>query len=179
MAKEKTVKICGLGAYKQISLVLTVVMTCLSTACATGGSIQGDALSELASENFLTLPLREGTAGFDRLDRTLQDHFGSIKGASATSRIDAQKPATLRDGVVVQRYLRPDDSRHMLVELSSEPCFPIRRAIAIAQPDPSKMDYYQRTGLYTATGRGMSVGFSSDGFKRECVKSLEIAETPR
>ncbi|MGH8082084.1 MAG: hypothetical protein ACREP7_16030 [Lysobacter sp.] len=172
-------KISGYGWRKQISPVLTVVMTCLSTACATGGPTQGDALPELKAENFLTLPLREGTAGFDRLDRALQDHFGSIGGASATSRIDAQKPATLRDGVVIQRYLRPDDSRHMLVELSSEPCFSIKQAIAIARPDPSKMDYYQSTGLYTATGQGMSVGFSSDGFKRECVKSLEIAEMPR
>lgn len=109
----------------------------------------------------------------------MHGHFGANDEASAIDRIATQKPATLRDAYVVRRYLRLDDERHMLVDLSREPCFPVKQAIAIARPDPSRMDYYQRTGVYTATGEGMSVGFSADGFKRDCVISLEIVETPR
>lgn len=179
MVKEKTVKTCGFSGYKNTVVSLTLVMAYLSSACSATGATRGDALSQFQADNFLILPLREGTAGFDRLDRALQDHFGANDDASAIDRIATQTPATLRDGYVVRRYLRLNDERHMLVELSSEPCFPVKQAIAIARPDPSRMDYYQRTGIYTATGEGMSVVFSADGFKRDCVTSLEIAETPR
>ena len=179
MVKEKTVKTCDFSGYKHTAISLALAMVCLSSACSATGPTRRDALSQFRAENFLTLPLREGTDGFDRLDRALQGHFGANDDSSATNRIATQKPAMLRDGYVVRRYLRPDEERHMLVELSSEPCFPVKQAIAIARPDPSRMDYYQRTGLYTATGEGMSVGFSADGFKRDCVISLEIAGAPR
>ncbi|ATE70359.1 hypothetical protein [Lysobacter capsici] len=109
----------------------------------------------------------------------MHGYFGANDDASTIDRIATQKPTTLRDGYVVRRYLRLDDERHMLVDLSSEPCFPVKQTIAIARPDPSRMDYYQRSRIYTATREGMSVGFSADGFKRDCVMSLEIAETPR
>ncbi len=172
-------KTCGFVRHSYTRISSTLVIACFVSACSDTRPIRRDTLSDLHAESLLTLPLREGPAGFDRLDRALHGHFGANDDASAIDRVATQKPATLRDGYVVRRYLRLDDERHMLVELSSEPCFPVKQAITIARPDPSRMDYYQRTGIYTATGEGMSVGVSADGFKRDCVTSLEIAETPR
>ena len=172
-------KTCGLGEYKKRATALMLVTICSGTACSATGPARSDTLSELKAEDLVTLPLRDGTIGFDHLDRALQGHFSANNGMSATNRIDAQQPVTLHDGYVIRRYLRPDESRHLLMELSSEPCFSVKRVVELAQPDPARMDYYQRTGIYTATGRGISVGFSADGFKKECVTSLEIAELPQ
>lgn len=88
-----------------------------------------------------------------------------------------QRPVTLGDGVVIQRYLRLEDARHSLLELPSTPCFSVERAIAIAPPDPVFMDSYRRRGSYTAEGSGMSVGYSADGPSGKCVTAMEIAST--
>lgn len=171
-------KTCGLDGYRKRAAALMLTTICLGTACSAVGPTRIDKLSELKAEDLVILPLGEGTTGFDRLDRALQGHFSVSDGTSAVSRLDAQQPITLRNGYVIRRYLRPDESRHLLVELSDEPCLPVRRVIELAQPDPAWLESYRRTGIYTAVGRGMSVGFSTDGFKRECVTSFEIAETP-
>jgi len=161
---------------KQSAATLLLVAACLASACAVNGKNHRETLSELTAADLLILPLREGTAGFDRLDRALQGHFGSNDAIGATIRLEAQRPVTLHDGYVIRRYLRPDSSRHLLVELDSEPCFPVARGVELTEPDPRWMDYYQQTGIYKAAGGGMSVGFAADGFRRECITSLEIAK---
>ena len=171
-------KTCGLDGHKRCAVALMLATIGLGTACSATGPVRSDTLSDFNAEDLVTLPLREGTTGFDRLDRALQGHFGVNDGTSAVNRLDAQQPMTLCNGYVIRRYLRPDESRHLLMELSDEPCLPVGRVIELAQPDPAWLESYRRTGIYTAAGRGMSVGFSTDGFKRECVTSFEIAETP-
>lgn len=149
----------------------------LLTACATvaGGAPSPDSNAGDRAEDFFTLPLTEGPSGFDRLDRALQRHFSAPATASATERTAQQAPVTLRDGHVVQRYLRLENGRHLMAEFATAPCVPVQLALSLARPDPSQLDYYRRTGIYLATGRGMSVTFSADAAKPECVGSVEIA----
>lgn len=98
--------------------------------------------------------------------------------APITDQLERQSPLRLSDGYLVRRYLQLD-GRHALVEIDSSPCFPVEQAIAVTHPDPSRLDQYRNSGIYLATGNGMSVGFSSTDIKRACVTALEIAETPR
>lgn len=149
----------------------------LLAACATvaGGAPSPDSNAGDRAEDFFTLPLTEGPSGFDRLDRALQRRFPASASASATERMAQQAPVTLRDGHVVKRYLRLEDGRHLMAEFATAPCVPLQLALSLTQPDPSQLDYYRRTGIYLATGRGMSVTFLADAAKPECVRSVEIA----
>lgn len=147
------------------------------TACATLSSDSVVTRPDAHVENLLTLPLREGANGFDRMDRALQIRFSADGRSPKAADIYTQRPVTLGDGVVIQRYLRLEDARHSLLELSSTPCFSVERAIAIAPPDPVFMDSYRRRGSYTAEGSGMSVGYSADGPSGKCVTAMEIAST--
>ncbi|UZW61174.1 hypothetical protein [Lysobacter enzymogenes] len=134
--------------------------------------------NQLTVEAMLTQPLQSGADGFDHVTRMLQARFPMSDQAPVTDQIERQKPLKLRDGHIVLRYLRLE-GRHALVEIDSAPCFPVEKAIAVTHPDPSRLDQSRHSGLYLATGSGMSVGFSSTDAKRACVTSLEIAETPR
>lgn len=153
---------------------LLLVACAMSAGHPTPDSNAGDRV-----EDFFTLPLTEGPGGFDRLDRALQRRFPASASASATERTAQQAAVTLRGGHVVKRYLRLEDGRHLMAEFATAPCVPLQLALSLTQPDPSQLDYYRRTGIYLATGRGMSVTFSPDAAKPECVGSIEIAETPR
>lgn len=149
-------------------------------ACATvaGGAPFPDSNAGDRVEDFFALPLTEGPSGFDRLDRALQRRFPAPATASATERTTQQAAVTLREGHVVKRYLRLEDGRHLMAEFATAPCVPVQLALSLTRPDPSQLDYYRRAGIYLATGRGMSVTFSADAVERECVGSVEIAETP-
>ncbi|QQQ01899.1 hypothetical protein [Lysobacter enzymogenes] len=133
---------------------------------------------QLTVEAMLTQPLQSGTDGFDHLTRMLRARFPMNDQAPVTDQIERQKPLKLRDGYIVLRYLQLE-GRHALVEIDSAPCFPIEKAIAVTHLDPSRLDQSRDSGIYLATGSGMSVGFSSTDPKRLCVTALEIAETPR
>jgi len=160
------------------ALALPLAALSALTACATLPSDGVDTQPDARVESLLTLPLREGASGFDRMDRALQMRFSSDGRSPKAANIYTQKPVTLGDGYVVQRYLRLEDGRHALLELSSSPCFSIERAIALAPTDPVYMEHYRNGGSYIATGSGMSVGVSSDGPSGKCVIALEIANTP-
>lgn len=164
--------------YPHTRILLAAAIVYLCSGCSDTRLSHRDALPHLRVESLLTLPLHDGTDGFDRLDRALRNHFDFGGGMNAPLRLETQKPATLRGGHVVRRYLRLD-GRHLLVELDSAPCFSVERAITVSRPDPSRIDRYRSTGIYTATGRGMYVGFSADGVRRDCVTSFEIAKTSR
>ena len=152
----------------------------LLVACATarGGSEPPQTRAGDRIEDFFTLPLSEGPSGFDRLVRALEQQFPTSAHASAIKRTAQQAPVTLRDGYIVQRYLRLEDGRHLMAEFAKTPCVPVQLAVSLTRPDPTQLDYYRRTGVYLATGNGMSVTFSADVVNRECVASVEIAETP-
>lgn len=152
----------------------------LLVACATsaGRPPSPEANAGDRIEDFFTLPLTDGPDGFDRLDLALQRRLSVPASASAMDRTAQQASVTLQDGHVVQRYLRLEDGRHLMAEFATMPCVPVQLAVSLTQPDPSQLDYYRRTGIYLATGRGMSVTFSVDAARPECVGSVEIAEIP-
>ncbi|MGN7920022.1 hypothetical protein [Lysobacter sp. 22409] len=152
----------------------------LLVACATvaGGPQSLDYSVGNRIEDFFTLPLIEGPSGFDRLADALQRRIPTPVPASAAERTFQQMPVALRDGYVVQRYLRLEEGGHLMAEFATAPCVPVRLAVSLARPEPTQLDHYRRTGIYLATGRGMSVTLSADAAKPECVRSVEIAETP-
>ena len=106
--------------HTRILLAATIVYLC--SGCSDTRLSHRDALPHLRVESLLTLPLHDGTDGFDRLDRALRNHFDFGGGMNAPPRLETQKPATLLGGHVVRRYLRLD-GRHLLVELDSAPAF--------------------------------------------------------
>ncbi|WP_408951121.1 hypothetical protein [Lysobacter sp. Hz 25] len=152
----------------------------LLVACATarGGSEPLQAHAGDRIEDFFSLPLSEGPSGFDRLARALEQQFPASAHASAIERTAQQAPVTLRDGYIVQRYLRLENGRHLMAEFAKTPCMPVQLAVSLTRPDPAQLDYYRRTGVYLAAGNGMSVTFSVDTVSTQCVTSIEIAETP-
>ncbi|MGO1072488.1 hypothetical protein [Lysobacter sp. CA199] len=172
-------KICALDVRKSAASALVIALISLTSACSTPGQRQADTQDELSIEGLITLPLRTGPAGFDRLTGALRNHFPINDQSAVTSQLEQQNPLKLNDGYVVRRYLPMDDGRHVLIEIDSSPCFPIQQAIAISRPDPSRLDQSRRAGVYLATDSGMSVGLTSSDLKRQCLTSLEIAETPR
>jgi hypothetical protein len=152
----------------------------LLVACATArsGSESPQTHPGDRIEDFFTLPLAEGSSGFDRLARALRQRFPATSSTSAMEQTAQQTPVTLRGSHVVQRYLRLEDGRHLMAEFAKTPCVPVQLAVSLTRPDPAQLDYYRRTGVYLATGNGMSVTFSADAVSPECVVSVEVAETP-
>lgn len=170
-------KICGSRAHARTTLALMMIASGV-TACAISPTPSTHISDQLTVEAMLTQPLQSGADGFDHVTRMLRARFPMSDQAPVTDQIERQKPLKLRDGYVVLRYLQLD-GRHALVEIDSSPCFPVEKAIAVTHSDPSRLDQSRNSGIYLATGSGMSVGFSSTDAKRVCVTALEIAETPR
>jgi hypothetical protein len=171
------VKICGSHAHTSTTLALMMIASSV-TACAISPTPSTEISDQLTVEAMLIQPLQSGADGFDHVTRMLRARFPMNNQAPVTDQIKRQKPLKLRDGYIILRYLQLD-GRHALVEIDSSPCFPVEKAIAVTHPDPSRLDQSRNSGIYLATGSGMSVGFSSTDAKRVCVTALEIAETPR
>ncbi|WP_223621420.1 hypothetical protein [Lysobacter sp. ESA13C] len=155
------------------ALLLLVACAAARNGPVPPGASVGDQIGD-----FFTLPLAQGPGGFDQLANALQRRFPTDSNASAIEQTAQQTPITLQDGYVVQRYLRLQDGRHLMAEFAKTPCVPVQLAVSLTRPDPVQLDHYRRTGIYLAAGRGMSVTFSADAAKPECVAAVEIAETP-
>lgn len=170
-------KTCSSRAHARSSLALMMIASSV-TACAISPTPSTDMSGQLTVEAILTQPLYSGPDGFDHMSRMLRARFPMNDQLPATDQIERQRPLKLRDGYIVLRYLQLE-GRHVLVEIDSSPCFPVERAIAVTHSDPSRLEQSRNSGIYLATGNGMSVGFSSTDAKRTCVTALEIAEIPR